>query len=63
MQFHSGREMTSDDVKWNIEYVRDPKVAAGALILQSKWFTTIETPDKYTVVLGSEQPRLMDIAA
>jgi peptide/nickel transport system substrate-binding protein len=57
VQFHSGRELTSDDIKWNIEYVRDPKVAAGALILQSKWFSSIDTPDKYTVILGSDQPR------
>ena len=57
VQFHNGRELTSDDVKWNVEYVRDPKVAAGALILQSKWFTSIETPDKYTVILGSEEPK------
>ena len=57
VQFHSGRELTSDDVKWNFLRVRDPKVAAGALILQSNWFTAIDTPDKYTVVLGSEQPR------
>jgi peptide/nickel transport system substrate-binding protein len=57
VHFHSGRELTSDDVKWNLMHVRDPKVAAGALILQSKWFTSIETPDKYTVVLGSDQPR------
>jgi peptide/nickel transport system substrate-binding protein len=57
VQFHSGRELTSDDIKWNIEYVRDPKVAAGALILQSKWFSSVETPDKYTAVLVSEQPR------
>lgn len=57
VQFHSGRELTSEDVKWNIEYVRDPKVAAGALILQSKWFSSVETPDKYTAVLVSEQPR------
>ena len=57
VQFHSGRELTSDDIKWNIEYVRDPKVAAGALILQSKWFSSVETPDKYTAVLVSDQPR------
>jgi peptide/nickel transport system substrate-binding protein len=57
VHFHSGRELTSDDVKWNLMHVRDPKVAAGALILQSKWYTSIETPDKYTVVLGSDQPR------
>ena len=57
VQYHSGREFTSDDVKWNLMHVQDPKVAAGALILQSKWFTDVQTPDKYTVVLGSEQPR------
>jgi peptide/nickel transport system substrate-binding protein len=57
VHFHSGREFTSDDVKWNLLHVRDPKVAAGALILQSNWFTSIDTPDKYTIVLGSEQPR------
>ncbi|HEX8968510.1 MAG TPA: ABC transporter substrate-binding protein [Chloroflexota bacterium] len=57
VQFHSGRELTSDDIKWNVLHVRDPKVAAGALILQSNWFSSIDTPDKYTVILGSEQPR------
>ncbi len=57
VQFHSGRELTSDDVKWNLMHVQDPKVAAGALILQSKWYTDVQTPDKYTVILGSEQPR------
>jgi peptide/nickel transport system substrate-binding protein len=57
VHFHSGREFTSDDVKWNLMHVQDPKVAAGALILQSKWFTSVETPDKYTAILGSEQPK------
>jgi peptide/nickel transport system substrate-binding protein len=57
VQFHSGREFTSDDVKFNVMWVRDPKVAAGALIQQSKWFTDVETPDKYTAILVSEQPR------
>jgi len=57
VHFHSGREFTSDDVKWNLQHVQDPKVAAGALILQSKWYTSVETPDKYTVVLGSDQPK------
>ncbi len=57
VHFHSGREFTSEDVKWNLMHVRDPKVAAGALILQSNWYTSIDTPDKYTVILGSEQPK------
>src|SRR5215471_20014383 len=32
VQFHSGREFTSDDVKYNLMHVRDPKVGAGSLI-------------------------------
>src|SRR6185437_7350369 len=57
VQWHSGREFTSDDVKWNLLRVRDPKVASGAYVNWSNWFTNIELPDKYTVVLASDQPR------
>ena len=57
VQYHSGREFTSDDVKWNFLRVRDPKNASVSFVNQSKWFTSIDTPDKYTVVLGSDQPR------
>ena len=59
VQFHDGREFTSDDVKYSMLRVRDPKVAAFASLLatQSAWFSTIDTPDKYTIVLGSDSPR------
>ncbi|MBV8086094.1 MAG: ABC transporter substrate-binding protein [Chloroflexi bacterium] len=57
VQFHSGREFTSDDVKYNLLRVRDPKVGAGLFVNQSNWFTGIDTPDKYTIVLSSDQPR------
>ena len=57
VQFHSGRELTSDDVKWNLLRVRDPKLGVAQLATQSAWFTTIDTPDKYTVVLKTDQPR------
>jgi peptide/nickel transport system substrate-binding protein len=57
VQFHTGRELTSDDVKWNILRARDPKVASGSYVTWSNWFTTIDTPDKYTVVLGSDASR------
>jgi peptide/nickel transport system substrate-binding protein len=58
-QFHNGRELTSDDVKYSVLRVRDPKVAAiaGQLAGQSAWWTTIDTPDKYSIVLRSETPR------
>ncbi len=57
VQFHTGRELTSDDVKWNLLRVRDPKLGVAQLATQSAWFTSIDTPDKYTVVLKTDQPR------
>jgi peptide/nickel transport system substrate-binding protein len=55
--FHSGRELTSDDIKYNFTRLKDPKVGAGIFVSQANWFTSIETPDKYTAILKSDQPR------
>ena len=57
--FHDGREFTSDDVKYNMLRVRDPKrnTFAQTAAVGSSWWTTIDTPDKYTIVLTSELPR------
>ena len=57
VQWHTGREFTSDDVKWNIVRVQDPKAGNGDFAAQASWFTAIDTPDKYTVVLQSDQSR------
>ena len=57
VRFHTGREFTSDDVKYNLLRVRDPKAGASQLLIMSNWFQTIETPDKYTVIIRSDQPR------
>ncbi len=57
VQWHTGRDFTSDDVKFNIVRAQDQKVGAGQFANQARWFTAIDTPDKYTVVLHSEQPR------
>jgi peptide/nickel transport system substrate-binding protein len=57
VQFHTGRELTSDDVKWNILRVRDPKVGSGSYVTWSNWFTTIDTPDKNTIVLTTDASR------
>jgi peptide/nickel transport system substrate-binding protein len=57
VQFHSGRDFTSDDVKYNLLRVRDPQVQLPTLRTQSNWFTAIDTPDKNTVLLSSEVPR------
>ena len=56
VQFSTGRELTSDDVKYNFMRVRDPKVGGGGWVTFSNWWN-IDTPDKYTVVLRSEIPR------
>jgi peptide/nickel transport system substrate-binding protein len=61
--FHTGRELTSEDVKWNIERVKDPKAQALQLVNMGNWWSTIETPDKYSVVLTSEvaRPAMFDM--
>ncbi len=55
--YHSGREFTSDDVKWNFLRVRDPSLSGSTLGAYSMWWSTIDTPDKYTVTLTSDLPR------
>src|SRR5690242_10082934 len=56
VQFHSGREFTSEDVKYNMLLVRDPKVGSGSLVAFSNWWT-FDTPDKYTIVFKLDAPR------
>jgi peptide/nickel transport system substrate-binding protein len=62
VQYHSGRELTSADVDYNIKRVQGGKSFNGQIEKQSKWWTTIEMPDKYTIVLKSEaaRPTLFD---
>lgn len=56
--FHSGREFTSEDVNYNVLRVRDPKNGYAAVVAPgSSWWTNIEMPDKYTIILTSEKPR------
>jgi peptide/nickel transport system substrate-binding protein len=55
--FHSGREMTSDDVKYTLLRTADPSVAAAQYTGMAQWFPNIDTPDKYTVILHSDTPR------
>ncbi len=57
VQWHTGRDFTSDDVKYNIVRAQDPKDGAGQFANQAKWFTDIDTSDKYTAILTTDQPR------
>jgi peptide/nickel transport system substrate-binding protein len=59
VQFHDGREFTSDDVKYSLLRLRDPKIApiVGPAAIQSNWWTTVDTPDKSTIILKSDVAR------
>lgn len=57
VQFHNGRELTSEDIKWNLQRGRDPKAGTGTYVNQASWFAEMETPDKYTLVVKSEVSR------
>jgi peptide/nickel transport system substrate-binding protein len=57
VQFHTGRELTSEDVKYSLQRAANPKVAAAQYTGMAGWFSSVETPDKYTAIFHSEQPR------
>jgi peptide/nickel transport system substrate-binding protein len=54
VKFHNGREMTSDDVKFTLDRVLDPKVGSGGrgylLAVEG-----IEAPDKYAVRIHTKE--------
>ena len=55
VKFHNGREMTSADVKYSLERVRDPDVGCPrAHYIEA--VDTIETPDDYTVIFHLSHP-------
>ena len=55
--FHSGRELTSDDVGYNLQRLKDPKIGIGQLSTLGSWVASVDTPDKYTAVIHTDQPR------
>jgi peptide/nickel transport system substrate-binding protein len=57
VQFHSGREMTSDDIRANVTRAQNPKTGVGQLAPLATWWTDVATPDASTIVLTSDQPR------
>ena len=57
VKFHTGREFTSADIGPNVKHAADPKTGIGNLSVMSQWITDIQTPDNYTVVLVTDQPR------
>ncbi|MBV9578157.1 MAG: ABC transporter substrate-binding protein, partial [Chloroflexi bacterium] len=58
VQYHNGRELTSDDIKYTLLKAQDPKTLNRATVGPgAAYWSGIETPDKYTVVLSSDVPR------
>jgi peptide/nickel transport system substrate-binding protein len=57
VQFHNGREVTSQDVQYSLQRAANPKVAAAQYTGMAAWFSSVETPDKYTAIFHSDQPR------
>ncbi len=54
VQFHNGAELDSAAVKFNSERARD---LPNTQLDEAKWWTSIDTPDKYTVIFKSDKPR------
>jgi peptide/nickel transport system substrate-binding protein len=56
VQFHKGYgDLTSEDVKFTFDRVRDPEQGSGSAILYSN-VDKVETPDRYTAVITLKQP-------
>jgi peptide/nickel transport system substrate-binding protein len=53
--FHTGRELTAEDVKWSLLRIQDPRIGS-VLTGRMADVTGIETPDKYTVIVKAARP-------
>ena len=53
VKFHTGQEMTADDVKFSIDQARNPKTGWGYIDTAIK---SVSVKDKYTVVITTKYP-------
>lgn len=56
VKFHNGKELDSEDVKWNWERIKDPHNITGARKFLTHFLESIETPDPYTIVANLSNP-------
>ena len=56
--FHNGREFTSEDVAYNVQRTADPTKSSPVQLVGLAKVWTVETPDKYTAILKTDQPRI-----
>jgi peptide/nickel transport system substrate-binding protein len=55
VKFHNGQELSSKDVKFTFDRLRDPAVGAATVALFAS-INSIETPDNYTVLFKLNRP-------
>jgi len=55
VKFHNGRELTSEDVKYSIERIRDPNNASQGKALMAS-VDTVDTSDKYVAKVMLKEP-------
>jgi len=55
VKFHNGRELTSEDVKYSIERIRDPNKASQGKALMAS-VDNVDTSDKYTAKITLKEP-------
>ena len=55
VKFHTGREMTSEDVKFSLQRLQDPKVAS-TMLGRAKTMVNWTTPDSSTIVVKASRP-------
>lgn len=53
VMFHNGDELTSADVKYTMDYYRNPDIAS-TIVNRFRNVASIDTPDDYTVVINME---------
>jgi peptide/nickel transport system substrate-binding protein len=58
VQFHTGRDFTSDDVKYTLLRATDPAKTSPLTLVGLAKVWQLDTPDKYTLVMQSDQPRI-----
>lgn len=63
VKFHNGREMTAEDVKWNMNRILDPKVGAVHYAKYEAVIDSVEVVDSHTVKFTMKQPNAGFVAA
>ncbi|MHB1417066.1 MAG: ABC transporter substrate-binding protein, partial [Chloroflexota bacterium] len=57
VKFHTGRDFTSDDVKFTWEYSKDPVTGSPQMRTLFSLITDVKAPDKYTAQLTFDKPQ------